>query len=209
MADNARVGELRGRPDQPPSSGDRPRAPAPPSDSNNDPRAIRQAWRESEAFAPGVEVRYVTDRDADTGPASARPFHTSKDRPAPEAKPDAPDGPTHRAPDIEPPSGEDLLESDAPRRGDRFRKRMAEKYGDTSDAFDKVGEIITGVSGRPTGHAEVRPSKPVLENPTPYGVDGSQILAAMFAGGMLLGETVRWTYRKTFESKESVHGRDR
>lgn len=214
MDDNARVGELRGgRPDQPPDepdqpAGDRVRSPEPPTNSNKDPRAIQEAWRQAEhpAFAdPQVAVRYVTDQRPDTGPTSLGPYRTSKDRP--EREP-APDGPTHRAPDIEPPSGKDLVEDDAPTRGGELRKQLfdEENLGNVDDVLDHVGEAIDDIwidqpDRSPTTHTQARQPDAVLHAPD-HALESQDALTAMFVTGILLGESVRVVYRKASELKE-------
>ena len=216
------MGELRGgRPDVPPEepdrpSGDRVRAPEPATDSNDDPRAIREAFRRAEDPAFGVEVRYVTDRRPDTGPASLGPYRTSKDRPEPEPKPEPVDGPTHRAPDIEPPSGDELLQKDAPgaSRLDRARKKFfeAENLDNEQSKIHDWGELFQGSvlekpQDPPSIKCESRPPQPVSETPH-AGIDGGDTLTSMFVAGILLGEGIRAVYRKTSEPKENLHARN-
>ena len=161
------MGELRGgRPDQPEEQPEPRRTPAPTGDRPSP--------------AP----------DSNNNPEAIRRAMRASDAFA--------DRPTHRAPDIEPPSGTELQEKDAPEasRGARFRKRLGEKLEDSHDSLDQVGEIISGVARNAPGHSEVRTPKPVIENPTPHGIEGGQVLTGAFVAGILLGEGVRRAYRR-------------
>ena len=96
---------------------------------------------------------------------------------------------------------------DAP-RGDRFRKVLAETSADASDVASKLGEHIDGFRKPPTGRPEVRSPHPVMENPTPQGVDTGHLLTATLVTGILLGEGLRLGYRKGSELKERWHARN-
>lgn len=232
MHDNAPMGELHGRPDtpadepEPPAAApapDRPRAPRPPSGDTTDPRAVWRTMRLSDApeFAPDqrrpdprVEVRYVTDLHAETGPSSPRPYRTATIHPRNPITP--PDGPAHRPPDLIPPRGEDLPNLDAPgaSRAADLRKALLE-----SDNIENVQSALDEWSSPyesafpakphvpPTAHTEVRPRQTMYETPH-LGLDTGDVLTAMFVGGILLGETARVAYRKTSELKEIWHGRN-
>jgi len=221
--DNARVGELRGRPDVPPEEpapAAPDRAPGPPSNSNNDARAIRDAFRRAEdpAFAnPRVETRYVTDRDPDTGPAGIHPYRTSKDRPEPEPEPERSDAPTARTLEVETPRADNPFERasvDNPFAGDAVdknkfndgRKRIWEHVEDASDAVHGMGDELDKLLGRqqPTGqYMRAGPRESINTHLSPsQGIDGGTLAAAMLATGLAVGELSRLAYRKTSELRE-------
>lgn len=219
------MGELRGRrpdqppeePDQPAKSGDRPRTPEPASDSNNASRAVWRGMRRSESFGPSAEsprvgVRHETNRDL--GPVSPRPYLTANDRPAPRSKPDRPDGPTHRAPDIEPPSGEELSDEDAPDKPTRDKVREA-IFEELDDLYDSTKETVNAIDDAldrpsPTGqHLQCRPRETEAHPAHPYGVDAGTTAGSMLAIGLVIGHLTMRAYRKAAERKERANARNR
>ena len=211
------MGELRGRPDAPPeepakAAPDRARAPDPPSNSNNDPRAIRDAFRRAEdpAFAdPRVQTRYVTDRNPDTGPASIRPYRTSQDRPEPE--PERPDTPTARTLEAETPRvGDDVLNEEPTdkRKFDEAREELWGNIDEICETTQKLGDKVDDMLGRmlPTGqHTQEAPRETIWDPMHPHGLDGGSATAAMLAAGLVLGEGARLAYRKTSELREKLN----
>ena len=188
------MGELRGgRPDQPSEEPDKP-APdrvRPPTDSNNDPRAVWRAIRQSDHVA--FEV-----------PDGTRPDQRRLEYRKPA------DSPADRLP----PTGEELVEKDAPEasRVDKVRKRLFDKevLPDLTDVTEKAGraglDLLSG--SPPTGKAEVCVPQPIKMYTTPHqGVDGGQILTGMLVVGLVIGEGTKRAYRMTTELKERAHGR--
>jgi len=167
--------------------------------------------RQSDAFAgPGVGVRHETNRDL--GPADPRPYLTAKDTPAPRTKPDASDGPTHRAADVEGPSGEELLEKDKLHKSriDELREELIENFDEVHDWAESIGDKFTQALDRPepTGHyLQCRPRVVEAHPANPYGVDAGTGAAAMLATGLFVGEIARRTYRKAAELKERSNAR--
>lgn len=212
------MGELRGRPDTPPDDPDTPapnaperaRTPDPPTDSNNDPRAIRDAFRRAEdpAFAdPRVQVRYVTDRRPDTSPAGTSPYRTAKDRPEPEPEPDRPADLTARTLEVEKPRADNPFETDTVGKNkfDESRKRLWGNVDELCEAGQKAGDKMDDLLGRqyPTGqHTQDRPRETIYDPTRPHGLDGGSTVAAMLATGLALGELTRLAYRKASELKE-------
>jgi hypothetical protein len=230
--DNPPVGELHGgHPDQPPEkpdapkpSGDRPRPTEPPTGDNNDPKAIWRTIRQSDhpAFAtpggrppPHVDVRYVTDPHTDTAPSAARPYRTSRDRP-PSPASDPPDGPAHQAPDLIPPRGDALLESDAPDASilSRLRKQALDKESleNEIDVVQESGNTLDDAISKPTGptYAQVaaRSGPSMFETPT-HGVNLGDTGATIVVAGILIGEGTRLAYHKLLEARETRHARER
>ena len=189
------MGELHGRPT--------PDRPNPPPEDVRRPR-------------PRIEVRNTPGPRPAPGPADVlvNP-RAPRDRPA-SAKRDAPDGPTHRPPVLIPPRGEDLAEKDAPgaSRVDRARKRAFDQdnLANVDSAFHEWGETWDGVRTRPPGpthaQADVRQHPTMFETPS-HGVDSGNTLTAMLVTGILLGEGLRWSYRKASELKETWNARNR
>lgn len=222
------MGELHGRPDTPPEEPDKPasRAPDrartpddPPTDSNKDPRAVWRTIRASDhpAFAyPNVDVRYVTDGRPDLGPANIRPYRTSKERPEPESEPEQVDGPTHRPPDLLPPTGEKLMETDGP--GDsvlnRLRKAALDKeaLADGIDSVKEAGSTLDDAISKPQGptYAEVHSrSGPSMYKTPDHGVEYGDAATSMLVAGILIGEGARLTFHKMREMRETRHARHR
>lgn len=212
-------------PDPPPGDHARPPAPQPRDRAHprepgttNDPRAIRAAFREAEspAFAvPHVELRYVTDPHPDRSPTSPAPYRTSHDRP-PTPDPDPPDGPSHHAPDLEPPNGTELAEQDAPgaSRLDRARKKFfeAENLDNEQSTIHDWGDLFQDTvlekpQTPPSARTESRAPHTISETPH-HGIETGDTLTAMFFAGILLGESVRAVYRKASEPKERLHARN-
>ena len=211
------MGELRGRPDTPQEEPGQPapdRAPEPPSNSNNDARAIRDAFRRAEdpAFAdPRVEARYVTDRSPDTGPASIRPYRTAKDRPEPEPEPQRPDAPTARTLEVETPrTGDDVLNEEPTdkRKIDEAREDLWGNIDEICEATQKLGDKVDDMLGRmlPTGqHTQETPRETIWDPMHPHGLDGGSAAAAILATGLVLGEGARLAYRKRSELREKLN----
>jgi len=161
--------------------------------------------RQSDAFAPQLEVHREDGHDL--GPADPRPYLTAKDRPAPRTTPELPDGPTHRAADVEPPSGEELSEKDSVGKSklDELREELVENFEDVHDWADSLGKKLDQALDRqvPTGHhVQVRPREPQAYPTLPHGVDAGTTAGAMLATGLLIGEMTRRTYRKAAERRE-------
>ena len=207
------MGELRGRPDEPPdqpatAAPDRARAPDQPSNSNNDPRAIRDAFRRAEDFH--VDTRYVTDRSPDIGPASIRPYRTSKDRPEPEPEPERSDAPTARTLQVDSPRADNPFETDTVDKNkfDESRKRLWGNVEEVCEAGEKIGDKVDDMLGRllPTGqHTQEAPRETIWDPMHPHGLDGGSAAAAMLAAGLVLGEGARLAYRKTSELREKLN----
>lgn len=169
-----------------------------------------------------VGVRYVTDRNPDTGPTSISPYRTSKDRPEPEPKEEErTDELTAHTLEVEkplesPPIEAEDIEIDPPSRSsfDKFSRKLVENVEDVHDwadtAVSKVSIAVDRV--RPTGqHVGARPDDrgSNFHAADPHSaLDGGSLAAATLAAGMLIGHASRLAHRKAAERKEGRNARN-
>jgi len=187
---NARVGELRGRPDQPPEEPDKPaEADAPDPPWNKTPDGSR-LWRVIES---------ADDRFAMPGESGLDKSRLTYEKPSPD------DRPAER-----PPSGDELVEMDPPEgsRADKFRKRFMDK-----DTLETITDVTDGASEtgakyfgpRPPSKAEVCVPKPThWEAPPQQSADGSQALTGMLVVGIMIGHGVMRLHRMRSKGIQSA-----
>lgn len=188
--DNAGVGELRGRGDQPPDQPDKPAEADPSWNTTKDGSKLWRVIRASDdMFAP---------------PGESRPDRSRLEY----EKPSPDDRPAER-----PPSGEELREMESPdaSRMDKARNKVmdADFLGDAFDAAEHWGRDGLDLlpSDRPTGKAEVcvpMPDKAHWVQGHDPGMDGGELATGMLVVGFMIGHGTMWAHRKWSERKSQA-----